>query len=250
MGFKRVSEAVIRRLPRYYRHLTMLETQGVERISSERLARQMNLNASQVRQDFNCFGGFGQQGYGYNVSNLTGEIKRIMGIDRKHTIIIVGAGNIGHALTNFPGFAETGFEVKALFDVNEDLIGTEIKGHPVLDVKDMDEYIRENQIDPPQRRAGDCGQDVRSGHTRHMELCAAGYHNIRTDRKRSPERESEHAFIQDRAWAAGLKNNVFFYQEVNLYEIPLHRLRLHSRRQRAAGILPAVQGPCGQVRSR
>ena len=70
-----------------------------------------------------------------------------MGIDRKHTIIIVGAGNIGHALTNFPGFAETGFEVKALFDVNEDLIGTEIKGHPVLDVKDMDEYIRENQID-------------------------------------------------------------------------------------------------------
>ena len=147
MGFKRVSEAVIRRLPRYYRHLTMLETQGVERISSERLARQMNLNASQVRQDFNCFGGFGQQGYGYNVSNLTGEIKRIMGIDRKHTIIIVGSGNIGHALTNFPGFAETGFEVKALFDVNEDLIGTEIKGHPVLDVKDMDEYIRENQID-------------------------------------------------------------------------------------------------------
>lgn len=147
MGFKRVSEAVIRRLPRYYRHLTMLETQGVERISSERLARQMNLNASQVRQDFNCFGGFGQQGYGYNVSNLTGEIKRIMGIDRKHTIIIVGAGNIGHVLTNFPGFAETGFEVKALFDVNEDLIGTEIKGHPVLDVKDMDEYIRENQID-------------------------------------------------------------------------------------------------------
>lgn len=147
MGFKRVSEAVIRRLPRYYRHLTMLETQGVERISSERLARQMNLNASQVRQDFNCFGGFGQQGYGYNVSNLTGEIKRIMGIDRKHTIIIVGASNIGHALTNFPGFAETGFEVKALFDVNEDLIGTEIKGHPVLDVKDMDEYIRENQID-------------------------------------------------------------------------------------------------------
>ena len=137
MGFKRVSEAVIRRLPRYYRHLTMLETQGVERISSERLARPMDLNASQVRQDFNC--------YGYNVSNLTGEIKRIMGIDRKHTIIIVGAGNIGHALTNFPGFAETGFEVKALFDVNEDLIGTEIKGHPVLDVKDMDEYIRENQ---------------------------------------------------------------------------------------------------------
>ena len=151
----------------------MLETQGVERISSERLARQMNLNASQVRQDFNCFGGFGQQGYGYNVSNLTGEIKRIMGIDRKHTIIIVGAGNIGHALTNFPGFAETGFEVKALFDVNEDLIGTEIKGHPVLDVKDMDEYIRENQIDIgviAARRSA--AQDIAD------RMCAAGIRGI------------------------------------------------------------------------
>ena len=124
-----------------------MKNNGIKKVSSSELARIMGTTASQVRQDFNCFGGFGQQGYGYNVSNLTGEIKRIMGIDRKHTIIIVGAGNIGHALTNFPGFAETGFEVKALFDVNEDLIGTEIKGHPVLDVKDMDEYIRENQID-------------------------------------------------------------------------------------------------------
>ena len=143
----KVSLPVIKRLPKYYRYLTTLSADGKEKISSSELAHMMGTTASQVRQDFNCFGGFGQQGYGYNVSNLTGEIKRIMGIDRKHTIIIVGAGNIGHALTNFPGFAETGFEVKALFDVNEDLIGTEIKGHPVLDVKDMDEYIRENQID-------------------------------------------------------------------------------------------------------
>ena len=142
-----VSMSVIRRLPRYYRFLSELGKNGATRISSKELSEKMGFTASQIRQDFNCFGGFGQQGYGYNVSNLTGEIKRIMGIDRKHTIIIVGAGNIGHALTNFPGFAETGFEVKALFDVNEDLIGTEIKGHPVLDVKDMDEYIRENQID-------------------------------------------------------------------------------------------------------
>ena len=143
----KASLPVIKRLPKYYRYLTNLSADGKDKISSSELAHMMGTTASQVRQDFNCFGGFGQQGYGYNVSNLTGEIKRIMGIDRKHTIIIVGAGNIGHALTNFPGFAETGFEVKALFDVNEDLIGTEIKGHPVLDVKDMDEYIRENQID-------------------------------------------------------------------------------------------------------
>ena len=126
MSFKRVSEAVIRRIPRYYRHLVMLESQGVERISSERLAKQMNLNASQVRQDFNCFGGFGQQGYGYNVSTLISEIKKIMAIDRKHSIIIVGAGNIGHALTNFPGFNESGFEVKALFDINKELIGSSV----------------------------------------------------------------------------------------------------------------------------
>ena len=143
----KASLPVIRRLPRYYRYISDLKNSGVSRVSSSQLAAIMGSTPSQVRQDFNCFGGFAQQGYGYNVSNLTGEIKRIMGIDRKHTIIIVGAGNIGHALTNFPGFAETGFEVKALFDVNEDLIGTEIKGHPVLDVKDMDEYIRENQID-------------------------------------------------------------------------------------------------------
>ena len=142
MSFKRVSEAVIRRIPRYYRHLVMLESQGVERISSERLAKQMNLNASQVRQDFNCFGGFGQQGYGYNVSTLISEIKKIMAIDRKHSIIIVGAGNIGHALTNFPGFNESGFEVKALFDINKELIGSSVNGRPVLDIKDMDEYIR------------------------------------------------------------------------------------------------------------
>ena len=106
MNEKTVSISVIRRLPRYYRYLGMLLHSGVTRISSKELAAQMKVTASQIRQDLNCFGGFGQQGYGYNVSNLTGEIKRIMGIDRKHTIIIVGAGNIGHALTNFPGFAE------------------------------------------------------------------------------------------------------------------------------------------------
>ena len=147
MGFKRVSEAVIKRLPRYYRHLLMLEGQGVERISSEKLARQMNLNASQVRQDFNCFGGFGQQGYGYNIHTLLGEIRGILALDREHTIVIAGAGNIGRALTNFAGFEDSGFRVAALFDVNEQLVGGEVNGHPVLHMDEMDAFIREHGVD-------------------------------------------------------------------------------------------------------
>ncbi|MBQ7113871.1 MAG: redox-sensing transcriptional repressor Rex [Clostridia bacterium] len=147
MAFKKVSEAVIKRLPRYYRHLMMLEGQGVERISSEKLAQQMRLNASQVRQDFNCFGGFGQQGYGYNVRTLLQEIKSILALDVEHTVIIVGAGNIGHALTNFEGFAASGFRVLALFDVNPALIGTEIKGKPVYGMEDLETFIRENSVD-------------------------------------------------------------------------------------------------------
>ena len=129
MAFKKVSEAVIKRLPRYYRHLVMLESQGVERISSEKLAQQMRLNASQVRQDFNCFGGFGQQGYGYNVRTLLSEIKSILALDREHSVVIVGAGNIGQARTNFEGFSAAGFRVLALFDVAPELIGKEINGN-------------------------------------------------------------------------------------------------------------------------
>lgn len=147
MSFKKVSEAVIKRLPRYYRHLTMLEGQDVDRISSEKLAKQMNLNASQVRQDFNCFGGFGQQGYGYNIHTLLAEIRAILALDREHKIVIAGAGNIGRALTNFTGFADSGFRVEALFDVNRALIGTEVNGKPVLDMAEMDDYIREHAID-------------------------------------------------------------------------------------------------------
>lgn len=143
---KRVSEAVIKRLPRYYRHLSMLKNQGVERISSEKLARQMNLNASQVRQDFNCFGGFGQQGYGYNTSSLLEEIRSILALDRRHDIVIAGAGNIGRALTNFAGFEDMGFNVAALFDVDSALVGTSVNGKPVLDLAQMDEYIRANGI--------------------------------------------------------------------------------------------------------
>ncbi len=144
---KRVSEAVIKRLPRYYRHLSILEGQGVERISSEKLALQMRLNASQVRQDFNCFGGFGQQGYGYNISSLLAEIRAILALDRPHGLVVAGAGNIGRALTCFAGFEEMGFHIEALFDVDPAVIGTSVNGKPVLDMAEMEGYIRAHNID-------------------------------------------------------------------------------------------------------
>lgn len=143
---RRISEAVIRCLPRYYRHLTMLEEQGIERISSGALAEQMGLNASQIRQDFNCFGGFGQQGYGYHVKSLLGEITNILSLDQKHSVIIAGAGNIGRALANFDGFERVGFQVRALFDSSEVKIGAEFSGKPVFDITRMPAYIKENGI--------------------------------------------------------------------------------------------------------
>ena len=147
MQSERVSEAVIRRLPRYYRHLLQLKADGVERISSGSLAQQMRLNASQVRQDFNCFGGFGQQGYGYKVDVLLAEIKGILSLNGKYKVVIVGAGNIGQALAHFEGFEKDGFSVVALFDVDEKLVGQEINGKPVLHVDKLDAYIRENGAD-------------------------------------------------------------------------------------------------------
>ncbi|MBQ3108642.1 MAG: redox-sensing transcriptional repressor Rex [Clostridia bacterium] len=143
----KVSEAVIRRLPRYYRYLVQLDQQGTERISSSELSSIMRLNASQIRQDFNCFGGFGQQGYGYQVKSLLQEISAILTLDRHHAAIIVGAGNIGQALMCFEGFERQGFDFKALFDINPDLVGKEIRGRKVLHVDQLEEYIRENEIE-------------------------------------------------------------------------------------------------------
>lgn len=146
MEFRRVSEAVIRRMPRYYRQLQMLQAQGMERISSGKLAQMMRLNASQVRQDFNCFGGFGQQGYGYNVNTLLSEIKNILALNQVHKAVVAGAGNIGRALASFDNFDQNGFSITALFDVNEELIGTEINGKPVMHISKLEEYVRENNI--------------------------------------------------------------------------------------------------------
>jgi len=146
MEFRRVSEAVIRRMPKYYRQLQVLQAQGVERISSGKLAQMMRLNASQVRQDFNCFGGFGQQGYGYNVNTLLGEIKNILALNQTHKAVVAGAGNIGRALASFDHFEQHGFGITALFDINDELVGTEVNGKPVLNISKLEEYVKENNI--------------------------------------------------------------------------------------------------------
>lgn len=145
MAFKRVSEAVIKRLPRYYRHLVMLESQGVERISSEKLAQQMRLNASQVRQDFNCFGGFGQQGIGYKVDVLRAEIGNLLfGDGEKLPTILVGAGRLGSAVSSFISRDANGYKLLGVFDVNPDLIGKEMCGVPILPLSDLDKFCAEH----------------------------------------------------------------------------------------------------------
>lgn len=142
-----ISDAVIRRLPRYYRQLTDLYTRGVVRISSHSLGQEMNITASQIRQDFSCFGEFGQQGYGYNVEELRAEIGHILGVDNDHHLIMIGVGNLGHALLqNFP-FSQTGFSVDAAFDVAPALIGTEINGVPVYSMDGLEAYIAEHDVD-------------------------------------------------------------------------------------------------------
>ena len=142
-----ISNNVIRRLPRYLRKLDDLAYHGVERISSGELGRQMNLTPSQIRQDFSCFGEFGQQGYGYNVNMLREEIAGILGMDRSFSVVLIGVGNLGHALIENFGFAQNGFRVLAAFDVRPEIVGTEIGGIPILDQSKQAEFIRENQVD-------------------------------------------------------------------------------------------------------
>ena len=141
-----ISLAVIKRLPRYFRYLEELIDSGVERISSGELSRRMNVTASQIRQDLNNFGGFGQQGYGYNVKYLHSEIAKILGIDKIHSIIIVGAGNLGKALANYANFEKRGFVVKAMFDTNEALIGKECRGAVIRPMSEMEAFIKYNNI--------------------------------------------------------------------------------------------------------
>ena len=147
MKKQHVSEAVIRRLPRYYRYLDDLHSKGIVRISSNSLGSRMGITASQIRQDLSCFGEFGQQGYGYNVKELRTEIGQILGVNNSHSLIIVGVGNLGHALVQNFHFNDAGFSLDAAFDISPQLIGQEINGVLVQDLKELDDYCREHLPD-------------------------------------------------------------------------------------------------------
>ena len=142
MDDKGISKAVIRRLPRYYRYLGELLEEGVERISSNELSEKMRVTASQIRQDLNNFGGFGQQGYGYNVPYLYAEIGRILGLDKTHHMIIIGAGNLGQALANYVQFEKRGFKVVGIFDVNPVLKGISIRGNEIRMMDELPEFLK------------------------------------------------------------------------------------------------------------
>ena len=147
MEEKEISQAVIGRLPRYFRYLGELRDRGVERISSQDLSTLMKVTASQIRQDFNNFGGFGQQGYGYNVEYLYKEIGKILGLERTHKFVIIGAGNLGQALGGYINFERRGFIFSGMFDKNPNLVGKDVRGIKVQSMDNLDTYIRENDID-------------------------------------------------------------------------------------------------------
>lgn len=144
---REISQAVIRRLPRYYRYLGELLENGVERISSNDLSKRMKVTASQIRQDLNNFGGFGQQGYGYNVKYLYTEIGKILGLEEDHNMIIIGAGNLGQALANYAAFEKRGFILKGIFDVNPRLAGVSIRGVPVQMMEELKNFVQNNNVE-------------------------------------------------------------------------------------------------------
>ena len=147
MKKQHVSEAVIRRLPRYYRYLDDLHNKGIVRISSNSLGSRMGITASQIRQDLSCFGEFGQQGYGYNVKELRTEIGHILGVENQHSIIVIGVGNLGHALMQNFHFADIGFSLDAAFDISPAMIGNTINGIVVRDLNELDTYCEQHLPD-------------------------------------------------------------------------------------------------------
>lgn len=144
---KKISMAVIRRMPRYYQHLSELHDAEIERISSGSLAKQMGLTASQVRQDFNCFGGFGQQGYGYRVSELRDSIASILRIDRERTAVLIGVGNLGRSLVINFNFTKNGVRLVGAFDTNPTLVGTELAGVPIYSCRNLERIMDEQKPD-------------------------------------------------------------------------------------------------------
>ena len=146
MEEKSISAAVIKRLPRYYRYLSDLQSENVERISSDELSKRMGVTASQIRQDLNNFGGFGQQGYGYNVEYLRTEIGKILGLDKVHNMVIIGGGNLGRALAGYANFESRGFVVKGIFDSNPELVGTKIRDIKIMSMGVLETFLKENDV--------------------------------------------------------------------------------------------------------
>jgi redox-sensing transcriptional repressor len=144
---KNISMAVIKRLPKYYRYLEELMKNEVDRISSKELGEKIGFTASQIRQDLNCFGDFGQQGYGYNVKELYSQIGSILGLDRGYEAALVGAGNIGQAVSNYSRFENLGVKITAIFDANPKLIGMKIRNVEIMDIDDMENVLNEHKID-------------------------------------------------------------------------------------------------------
>lgn len=162
---KEISKAVVNRLPRYYRYLGDLLEKGVVRISSKELSEKMKVTASQIRQDLNNFGGFGQQGYGYNVEYLHSEIGKILGLDTKYSVIIIGAGNLGQALANYVDFERRGFFIKSIFDINPNLIGTQVRGITIKSGEELEDFIKYHKVDiaaitVPKTKAPDIASDL------------------------------------------------------------------------------------------
>lgn len=147
MEERQISKAVIKRLPRYYRYLGEILDSGMERISSSELSVRMKVTASQIRQDLNHFGGFGQQGYGYNVKYLHDEIGKILGIGCTHNMVVIGGGNMGQALSNYIAFERNGFKIKGIFDVNPELIGKKIRNISIYSTEDLPEFIKKEEIE-------------------------------------------------------------------------------------------------------
>ena len=144
---KNISMAVIKRLPKYHRYLEELMNNEVDRISSKELGEKIGFTASQIRQDLNCFGDFGQQGYGYNVEYLYREIGKILGLDKQHNFVIIGAGNLGRALGNYLNFERRGFIFKGMFDANPELVGKDVRGVKVMPMEQLKRFVTENDID-------------------------------------------------------------------------------------------------------
>jgi redox-sensing transcriptional repressor len=169
----KISSAVIKRLPRYRRYLADLQKKNVDRISSNELSSLIGYTASQIRQDLNNFGGFGQQGYGYNIQSLYNEISAILGLDKEYKMIIVGTGNLGQALANYTHYYKSGFIVTAMFDVNPRLIGIRINDIEVLDSERLEDYLKENVID-----IGIVSTNQDSAQEVVNKLCAGGVRGI------------------------------------------------------------------------